>query len=197
MVDRAPASIDRYQLFDAPVGGSQSLSEGALRRHNEVMSPDFGQMQAVAQGAIRSVSQASSRRTTASIVKLRNQMEQSQRMMAQNHQAVESRMEQNQRAMETRMEQMMNLLAHQPQGVAPLVQQPLAAIAAPVRDPSPPRPSILSPPILTSVSDYQQIRRRIPVDTIIMTSSHEELLNICKSCHVNRHSHLLWLCLIV
>ena len=57
------------------------------------MSPDFGRMQAVTQGALRSVPQASSRRTTASIVELRNQLE-------QNQQAMENRlMEQNQRMM--------------------------------------------------------------------------------------------------
>ncbi len=172
VIDRAPNSVDRYQLYDTPIGGSQRLSEEALRRHNEVMSPDFGRMRAMGQDAIRSVSQASSRRTTASIVELRNQLERNHQVTMQNQQAAE----QNQRAVENKleqsqrmMEQMMNMLTRQQQGAgAPALDvapQPTAAIAAPARDRSPPRPPTLSPPILTSVSDYQQIRRRTPVDT--------------------------------
>ena len=112
------------------------------------------------------------------MLELRNQLE---NRMDRNQQAVESRMDQNQQVVESRlaqsqqvaeqsqqmMAQMMNLLTQQQQGVAPLAQQPIAAIAAPVRNPSPPRPSILSPPILSSVSDYQQLRRRTPVDNTI------------------------------
>ena len=89
VIDRAPNSVDRYQLFDTPIGGSQRLSEEALRRHNEVMSPDFGRMRAMGQDAIRSVSQASSRRTTASIARIEDRLERNQQAVERNQQMME------------------------------------------------------------------------------------------------------------
>ena len=97
VIRRDPVSVDRYQLFATPVEDSPRLTESALRRHNEIMSPNFGRMQGMIPDdshVLRSVSQASSRRTTSSIARLE-----------QNQMLTQEKLEQNQRM----MEQMMNL----------------------------------------------------------------------------------------